>query len=217
VSQPASTTRIGILSVMPRTFTRSTSAPSNNPIAIPVRRGLTMVEVLAATLLAALLMSAVLGVLKAVTGHQKAFTRGLQESWQSQLCALLEWDLSNSKTVLLTADGFELRGFAGRDLLSGMPLHCRTSIQYTVKKVRDESCLVRTETHLDAPNLDSARCELVLSRVEQIMLGDSGSPTLKATKAADPAEGTPLPEQAMVVLIGSDSHAEVFRHAFPLR
>ena len=176
-----------------------------------------MVEVLAATLLAAMLMSAVLGVLKAVTSHQEAFTKGLPESWQPQLSALLEWDLSNSKTVLLTAEGFELRGFAGRDLVSGMPLHRRTSIQYTVKKVRDESCLVRTETHLDAPNLDSTRSELVLSRVEGIVLGESGSATLKDSKAADPDEGTPLPEQATVAIIGSVNHAEIFRHAFPLR
>lgn len=201
---------------MPRIFTGSTSVPARNRIAIPVRRGLTMVEMLAATLLAALLMSAVLGVLKAVTSHQKAFTRGLQESWQPHLCALLEWDLCNSKTVLLTSDGFELRGFAGRDLVSGMPLHCRTSIQYAVKKVRDESWLVRTETHLDAPNLDSVRRELVLSRVEQIVLGGSGTATLNATKATDSEEGMPLPEQATVVVIASDSHAEVFRHVFPL-
>jgi hypothetical protein len=195
-----------------------TAAPlTERPLATPPRRGLTIVEVLAATLLSALLMSAVLGVLKAVTGHQKVFTQGLQESWQPQLCALLEWDLSNSKTVLFTDDGFELRGFSGRDLASGMPLHCRTSIQYLVKKVRDESCLVRTETHLDAPNLDSVRSELVLSRVERIILGDPGSSTPKTTSAADSAEGTPLPEQATVVLIASDSHAEVFRHVFPLR
>jgi Tfp pilus assembly protein PilV len=185
-------------------------------MATPPRRGLTMVEVLAATLLSALLMSAVLGVLKAVTGHQKAFTQGMQESWQPQLRALLEWDLSNSKTVLLTDDGFELRGFSGRDLVSGMPLHCRTSIQYEVKKVRDESCLVRTETHLDAPNLDSVRSGLVLSRVERIVLGEPGGSTPKTTNAADAVEGTPLPEQATVVLIASDSHAEVFRHVFPL-
>jgi hypothetical protein len=175
------------------------------------------VEVLAATLLAALLMSAVLGVLKAVTGHQKTFTRGLQESWHSQLCALLEWDLSNSKTVLPTADGFELRGFAGRDFVSGMAIHCRTSIQYDVKKLRDESCLIRTETHLDAPNLDSVRSELVLSRVEQIVLGDSVNRTPKGAKAADPEDGTPLPEQVTVIVIGSDTHAEMFRHVFPLR
>jgi hypothetical protein len=176
-----------------------------------------MVEVLAATLLAALLMSAVLGVLKAVTGHQKTFRRGLQEPWHSQLCALLEWDLNNSKTVLPNADGFELRGFAGRDLVSGMALHCRTSIEYAVKKVRDESCLIRTETHLDAPNLDSVRSELVLSRVEQIVLGDSASRTPKDTKAADHEDGAPLPEQVTIVVTGSDTHAEVFRHVFALR
>jgi hypothetical protein len=202
---------------MPRFVTHSISVSSDRPKAVPARLGLTMVEVLAATLLAALLMSAVLGVLKAVTGHQKAFTQGLQESWQPELGALLEWDFSNSKTVLLTADGFELRGFAGRDLVSGMPLHCRTSIQYAVTKVRDESCLVRTETHLDAANLDSVHTELVLSRVERIVLGDSGRSKLKATKATDPEEGTPLPDQATVVLVASDSHREIYRHVFPLR
>jgi hypothetical protein len=176
-----------------------------------------MVEVLAATLLAALLMSAVLGVLKAVTSHQKAFTRGLTESWQPQFRALLEWDLANSKTVLTTADGFELRGFAGRDFESGMALHCRTSTQYAVKKSKDESCLVRTETHLDAPNLDGAGSELVLTRVERITLDDSGGAAPKATKPADPNEGNPLPERVTVAVIGSDNHAEVFRHAFPLR
>jgi hypothetical protein len=203
--------------MMPGLFTTSTSEPFDKRIVTPTRHGLTMVEVLAATLLAALLMSAVLGVLKAVTGHQKTFTRGLQKSWHSQLCALLEWDLTNSKTVLETADGFELRGFAGRDLDSGMALHCRTSIVYAVKKTRDESCLVRTETHLDAPNLDGVRSELVLGHVERISLRDSGSPSAKITKPVDPEEGTPLPEQATVIVIASDSHAEVFRHVFPLR
>jgi hypothetical protein len=201
---------------MPQIFTDPPPTLSNSRTATPTRYGLTMVEVLAATLLAALLMSAVLGVLKAVTGHQKTFTRGLQESWHSPVCALLEWDLNNSKTVLQNADGFELRGFAGRDLVSGMTLHCRTSIEYAVKKVRDESCLIRTETHLDAPNLDSVRSELVLSRVEQIVLGDS-SRTPKGVKAADPEDGTPLPEQVTVAVISSDTHAEVFRHVFPLR
>jgi hypothetical protein len=175
-----------------------------------------MVEVLAATLLAALLMSAVLGVLKAVTAHQKEFTRGLPDTWRSRFCALLEWDLQNSKTVLLNPDGFELRGFAGRDLVSGTPLHCRTSIEYAVKKVRDESCLVRTEIHLDAPNLDSVRRELVLSQVERIDLGIN--PVLaKTIPGRDPTEGDPLPDQVGVALTASDSHAEVFRHVFAIR
>jgi hypothetical protein len=176
-----------------------------------------MVEVLAATILAALLMSAVLGVLKAVTAHQKEFTRGLPDPWRSRLCALLEWDLQNSKTVLLIPDGFELRGSAGRDLVSGVPLHCRTSIEYAVKKVRDDSCLIRTEIHLDAPNLDSVRRELVLGQVDRIDLGINLSSAGKTIPGRDATEGDPLPDQASVALIASDSHAEVFRHVFTIR
>ncbi len=176
-----------------------------------------MVEVLAATLLAALLLSAVLGVLKAVTSHQKEFTRGLPEVWRSPFCELLEWDLQNSKTVLLNADGFELRGFAGRDLVNGEPSHCRTSIQYAIKKARHESCLIRTETHLDAPNLDSTRCELVLSQVERIDLGVNPATKPKSNSGTDPNEGDPLPDQVAVALYAADSHAEVFRHVFAVR
>jgi hypothetical protein len=205
------------MSVLPASLRRPRVVPLKDRGATPAHFGFTVVEVLAATMLAALLMCAVLGVLKAVTSHQKAFTQGLPAPWQPHLSALLEWDLSNSKTVLVNEYGFELRGFAGRDLASGMPLHCRTSIQYTVRKVRDESCLVRTETHLDAPNLDSVRSELVLSRVERIVVGDSTGAPPKVDQSTDPQEGPPLPEQALVAVIASDSHTEVFRHVFALR
>jgi hypothetical protein len=202
---------------MHRPVTRSRCKPLFGRIGVPLRRrGLTMVEVLAATLLSALLMASVLGVLKGVTGHQKVFTKDFHESWQSRLGALLEWDLSNSKTVLVTPDGFELRGFAGRDFVSGLPLHCRTSIQYVVKKIRDESCLVRTETHLDAPNLDGQRSELVLTGVEQIVLGESASATSKARKPDVPEDGTPLPDQATVAILSSEGRSEIFRHVFSL-
>ncbi len=197
-------------------FFATTQVQQENALRRPARKGLTIVEVLAATLLAALLMSAVLGVLKAVTGHQKLFTQGLPESWQPRLCSLLEWDLTNSKTVLVNADGFELRGYAGRDFTSGMPLHCRTTVEYAVKKVRGESCLVRTETHVDASNLDNAQSELVLNRIEGIVLGDAGSTAPSVQKREASEEGDPLPEQVAVAITAADSHDEVFRHVFVL-
>ncbi|HXY33204.1 MAG TPA: hypothetical protein VEI07_03190, partial [Planctomycetaceae bacterium] len=76
--------------------------------------GLTLVELLAALVLSTLLMGAVLGVLRSLTRNQKAaLLNSPTEEWQSRLTGQLEWDLVNSRSIAVTAAGFELRGFAG--------------------------------------------------------------------------------------------------------
>lgn len=184
--------------------------------------GMTLVELLAATLLAALLMAAVLGVLKSVTRSQKALLRGgPAEAWQARLIAQLEWDLANSRTAVTTADGFELGGFAGRDFASGAILHCPTAIQYVVRNLGGQSCLVRSEAHLDSLNLDNQSLELVSNRIERIVMGSAEGAASKtsdaATARAKSAEDASIPDQPVVVLYGVGQENPVFEHAFILR
>jgi hypothetical protein len=165
---------------------------------------MTLVELLAATLLAALLMAA-----------------GPAEAWQARLVAQLEWDLANSRTAVTTADGFELGGFAGRDFASGAVLHCPTAIQYAVRNLGGQSCLLRSEAHLDSPNLENQSLELVSNRIERIVLGSAegaASTTSNAMKAqAKSAEDASIPDQPVVVLYGVGQENPVFEHAFILR
>jgi type II secretory pathway component PulJ len=183
---------------------------------------MTLVELLAATILAALLMAAVLGVLKSVTRAQKVLARnGPTEGWQARLVNQLEWDLANSRTVVTTAEGFELGGFAGRDFASGAALHCPTSIQYAVRNLGGRSCLVRGEAHLDSLNLDNQSLELVCNQVERIVLGsaDGAAPQLSsATKPQKNADDdASIPDQPVVALYGVGQEKPVFEHAFILR
>lgn len=185
------------------------------------RSAMTLVELLAATILAALLMAAVLGVLKAVTREEKTLKGDVSgATWKAQLVRQLEWDLANSRTVLATANGFQLVGFAGRDFASGAPLHCRTSIEYAVQTTRGRSFLVRSEAHLDSPDLDNQSFELVCNQVERIVLdsGDSDAQASNAkTAAGKSADEAPIPDQPVVMVYTVGQDKPVLEHAFVLR
>jgi hypothetical protein len=185
------------------------------------RSAMTLVELLAATILAALLMAAVLGVLKAITREEKALkgnTTG--ENWEAQFVRQLEWDLANSRTVTVTPTGFQLVGFAGRDFASGAPLHCRTSIEYAVHNLRGGSVLVRNEAHLDSPDLDNQSLELVCNRIERIVLAaaEAGvrAPNAK-TATGKTADDASIPDQPVITLYAMGQEKPILQHAFVLR
>jgi hypothetical protein len=186
------------------------------------RSAMTLVELVAATILAALLMAAVLGVLKAVTREQRALRiHPSAEAWQAQLIRQLEWDLANSRSVTATATGFQLVGFAGRDFASGAALHCRASIEYVVQIVRGRSFLVRSEAHLDSANLDNQSLELVCNQIERIVLSSTAESTPNPTSAKKTTpqntDESSIPEQPVVTLYAIGQEKPVLEHAFVLR
>jgi hypothetical protein len=181
---------------------------------------MTLVELLAATILAAMLMAAVLGVLKGVTREQRALRGSASPmGWQTQLIRQLEWDLTNSRTLKMTASGFRLHGFAGRDFVSGAPLHCRTRIEYAVENMRGKSFLMRSEAHLNSPSLDNQSFDLVCNQIERIVLtpGQGGAPAANAgTANRDQADEGSIPNQPVVMLYSIGQEKPVFEHAFIL-
>lgn len=146
----------------------------------PFRSGFTVVELLAATLLSVLLMTAVLGILQTISIGRKSLARdGAQEPWTARVIDLLQWDLANSRTIHPLETGFELDGFAGREFGTGMPIHCRSVIQYTLVPSGDRSCLLRTEIHPESLSLDNRTSDLVAFDVDELAVIPSGtvSPT----------------------------------------
>jgi len=187
-----------------------------------LRRGFTLIELMVATVLAALLMAAVLGVLKGVTRSQKTLMRGdTAPPWQARLISQLEWDLTNSRSVVPTVDGFQLKGFAGRDFASGAALHGPTTVQYAVRNVAGQLWLVRGEAHLDSLSLDNDSLELVCNRVERIALNSPNKQGAKGVDGSEPqaksVEDAPIPDQPLVLLYGAGQEKPIFEHAFVLR
>lgn len=146
------------------------------------RYGLTVVELLAATVLSVLLMTAVLGVLQTITIGQKSLVRGrTQDAWHGRFTEQLAWDLTNSRTIRPLETGFQLDGFAGRDFGSGLPIHCRTIVQYSLQSAGDRACLLRTEIHPQSLALDNHSTDMVAFDIDGVAIvspGDAPSSTI---------------------------------------
>lgn len=123
--------------------------------------GMTAIELLVATSLAALLMVAVIGVLARVSRTrvyllETAPPRG----WRVQCEALLQHDFANSKLLEIGSAGFALEGYAGADLATGEPSHQRSRIEYLIVG-GNTTWLLRRERHLDAQPGYDGRCDLL--------------------------------------------------------
>lgn len=206
--------------------TRQTAHPWGRSVRLKqyqrcVRNGLTLVELLAATVLSALLMAAVLGLLTSVTKAQTVVLRehGIPAPWQQRLEEMLRWDLENSRSIRTTETGFELSGFAGRNLSTRIAIHCPCIVEYEVIAAGDRTHLIRRESHIESLNIDNSNSDLVCLDVSKITIG----PTLDRTQAsatdqASPAiPNGPLPGQVNVSLTLSGSSFSLFSKTFLLR
>lgn len=169
--------------------------------------GMTLVELLAATVLSTLLMGAVLGLLASITRSQRTILKdhGVQDLWQTRLQELLEWDLQNSRSLSPLPNGVQLDGFAGRDFSTGSPLHCPCRITYEIIEDGDRRHLIRRESHTDSLSLDNATSSLVCLDIGQIVMGTS-PPRSDSTNSSNASKGRSdggIPEQVSVSLLSS--------------
>jgi Tfp pilus assembly protein PilV len=140
--------------------------------------GMTMIEVLAATVLASLMLSAVVGVLTGLSRQQKTALRNSDSQvWSRQLASLFDWDYKNSRFTTSTSQAVRVEGFAARDFVTGRPTGRPSIIEYSVKNTGVANALVRRETHPDEPLGDNSREEILLTSVDRIVIGNA---TLKA-------------------------------------
>ena len=185
------------------------------------RLGLTIVELLAATALATMLVAAVLGVLNRVTQQQKVLlTDDAPEPWHNRIVDLLEWDLANSQTIRTTPDGIHLEGFASRDVVTGEPLHCPAVVSYLIVREGERSWLMRRETHPDALVLDNRTAELVCAGAERILATPPGAAAATSidgmpSEAVSLADGA-LPARLKIVVYARNKPEPIFDHAFRL-
>ena len=124
-------------------------------------RGMTAVELLVATTLAALLMVAVTGVLARVS-RTRAYLLEVAppRGWRVQCEALLQRDFANSRHLEISGAGFALEGYAGSDLATGESAHQRSRIEYLVVG-GNSTWLLRRERHLDGQPGYDRRCDLL--------------------------------------------------------
>lgn len=112
------------------------------------RPAFTVIELLVAVTLAAMLMAAVLEVLQVIAKGQSALLKSPPtEPWLDQLRQNLEWDLRHSRTIEVVGDNLVIHGFGGRST-NGTANHHASEVRYACVRGANFGWLRRDETDL---------------------------------------------------------------------
>lgn len=180
--------------------------------------GLTALEVLVATMLAAILMGALLGVLRGLKASEGALEiRSSGPAWQRQLHALLDADLANAQTYRATATEFSLTGFGGRSP-DGRPTWLPGGAVYEVRATRHGAWLVRRATNPEA--IEPSLGELTLAGVTEIRVGrtptDAAADSIAASAppVLQPGDGReePVTDDLTIEFWGEAADEPLLRH-----
>ena len=182
-------------------------------------RGMTAIEVLASTILSALLMTALIGVLRGLKAHEQTLEQRRPEPfWQASLAAALDADLHHAVSYQLTPETLTLTGHGGR-IDSGKSTWLPSMIVYEVRRNDETHVLVRREVPI-AGGAPTAADNVALMGIAEIRLEpaatnvDAGVDGRQPSQAIAPASvtvDTPIPDDFELEL-RSDSGESIFRH-----
>ncbi len=175
------------------------------------RSGLTLIELAVATLLSAILMVLIGGVLRSVA-HQRvwALQQGARAPATSVLADQLERDLANARNLTAGRNSLRLQGLLAEDPATHLPLQRPAEVVYSIETLAGEPCLVRTIVQTGGGRARrAARMVLWIGAVrietEQLRLpavlpaaqADGETSESRSPRAADPNQ---MPARAEVVV-----------------
>lgn len=132
---------------------------------MPKTRGFTLLELLLASVLMAVLMVGVMSVIANVVRPAASLAdNGSAVSLQEQAQAwvrVLHADLGQARMIKKRGDEVVVMNTGGIDPLTQQRTHRPVIIRYAIKKVGERSCLVRYEQSLDTREVMPERRELV--------------------------------------------------------
>lgn len=122
---------------------------------------MTLVELLPALALAALLLAALMGVVKGLAQQRRALAERESPAWRQAFLEQLRWDLLHARQMRSTPTRLTLEGFAARDFATGEATHRPTRVEYYIVEAGTQTWLLRQEAHLDELTNQHQRAELV--------------------------------------------------------
>jgi type II secretory pathway pseudopilin PulG len=139
------------------------------------RKAFTLLELLLANMLIAILLGALLLLVSSLSREQKGVSTDLDPI--NSILTLLRRDLSNSETARLLPNdrGFILIGHAGLDSKSLQPADRRTRVIYEIRRRAKVLCLIREQTYLDDPIKPQRFEELLATNITQLSLSAPGA------------------------------------------
>ena len=137
-----------------------------------MRRAFTLLELLLANLLIAILLGALLLVISSLARQQKKISALPNQDSSNSIFDLLRRDLANSESAraLPNQRGFILIGHAGLGSKSLAPTDRRTRVIYEIRRRASTLCLVRDQTYLDDPIRPQHFEEVVAANITALSL-----------------------------------------------
>lgn len=136
------------------------------------RPAITLVEILAATVLSVLLMSAIVGVLQGL--HRQRVATLPQETspaWMARLEKRLEWDFLNARQMHVRPGRLTLVGYGSRNFSSGIVVHLPCEVVYRIDHSDGQYWLIREERQFDLATNRNLRSEVLCSGIGGIYAG----------------------------------------------
>jgi prepilin-type N-terminal cleavage/methylation domain-containing protein len=162
-----------------------------------MRRGFTILEMLVATALTAVLLAAVFQVIGSLGRSRAALARQADNSaWKSDLLETLRRDLINSIAVSFRANGITLSGHSALQQNTLACDHLPVTVNYGLVNIHGRSWLVRTQAPRGGLSNESGWTELVCPDVSTF--------TVKSASLISPVgvEGAVVPPVVSVVVDG---------------
>jgi len=127
------------------------------------RGGFTIVELLVSTLLAAMLMTAIMGLAASASRSREFMDKADTEpAWSTRLIELLRWDLQNATTVRISGKTVSIEGFGYLSPIDGSAGHRRVGVTYLIETDDDDrSVLVRKQVQHDSTTNKNTRIDLM--------------------------------------------------------
>ena len=190
-----------------------------------MKRGFTLIEALASTALAALLMLAGVSVVASLGRSRAILTRDAARTEIREVVEMIRFDLANARWIKARANHVTLTGFGGLDPRTLAPNHRPVRIIYTLKKTGSQTWLVREQAGLDAPSSGNGWSELICAGVEKFSIesiegsgeahahlelardgpdggtSDEEAEGLPAQRRANVRAGIPLPGHVRLVIV----------------
>jgi len=130
------------------------------------RDGFTLIEALAATALAAIMMIAVMSVVSAIARSDKAIdTDTRDDDWRSRVIQVIRQDLQHADEVQSLDGRVILTGHTSLDRKTLKPTHRPAVVVYAISQYAGQSWLVRTQTDPESRSLHNAWAQVVCSGV----------------------------------------------------
>ena len=152
------------------------------------RRGFSLIEMLAAAALSAVLMIGLLAVVSSVGRTRRAFAeRQEQSGWSAGVADLIRFDVRNARTITAAANRLTLTGTGALDAATLVPTHRPVRVEYSLQQAAGQSWLVRRQTDLDVQSNRNSWSDAVCPGVAAF----AAEPLRDGADAKQPADAVP--------------------------